>query len=227
MGSETIPYVHSRPVTRPDTLVELTDVTVSAGPTTLLRGVDFSVEPGEAVGIFGANGAGKTTLLRLVATLLRPASGDGMVLGAPLGSSDVIDVRPAIGYVGHIPGLVPELTLIENLVMHATLQRRDATEARDALEAVGLGGAADRRAERCSHGMQRRTEFARILMSTPELLLLDEPHSALDQDAVDLVDALVERTVASGGAAVLVSHDRASVKAVASRTAEIVDGRLQ
>jgi len=214
-------------VTVPDTLVELSDVAVSAGSTTILRDVDFTVSSGEAVGVFGANGAGKTTLLRLIATLVRPSSGSGSILGAALNTSDVIDVRPAIGYVGHLPGLLPELTLIENLQLHAKLQRRDPEHARSALASVGLGGAADRLAERCSHGMQRRTEFAKVLMAGPKLLLLDEPHSALDQDAVDLVDALVERTVGAGGAAVLVSHDRPSVNAVATRTVEIADGQLR
>lgn len=214
-------------MTVPDTLVELSDVAVSAGSTTILREVDFTLSSGEAVGVFGANGAGKTTLLRLIATLMRPASGSGSVLGARLGTPDVIDVRPSIGYVGHLPGLLPELTLMENLEVHSKLQARSADDAARALEAVGLSGAADRLAERCSHGMQRRTEFAKVLMSSPRLLLLDEPHSALDQDAVDLVDALVARTVGAGGAAVLVSHDRPSVNAVATRTLEIVDGRLR
>jgi ATPase subunit of ABC transporter with duplicated ATPase domains len=74
--------------------------------------------------------------------------------------------------------------------------------------------------------MQRRAEFARIVMLEPELLLLDEPHSALDSDAIDLVDALVHRTLDRGGAAVLVSHDRERVKSLATRTHEIKDGTL-
>jgi ATPase subunit of ABC transporter with duplicated ATPase domains len=74
--------------------------------------------------------------------------------------------------------------------------------------------------------MQRRAEFARVLMTEPELLLLDEPHSALDEDAVDLVDGLVHRTLERGGAAVLVSHDRERVNSLATRTHEIKDGTL-
>ena len=81
-------------------------------------------------------------------------------------------------------------------------------------------------AERCSHGMQRRAEFARILMTEPSLLLLDEPHSALDADAVELVDALVARTIGTGGAAVLVSHDRGRVTDLADRTVEIRQGTI-
>jgi ATPase subunit of ABC transporter with duplicated ATPase domains len=75
--------------------------------------------------------------------------------------------------------------------------------------------------------MQRRAEFARMLMIEPRLLLLDEPHSALDADAVDLVDAIVSRTVGAGGAAVLVSHDRDRVSKLAPRTVEIAAGTLR
>jgi heme exporter protein A len=75
--------------------------------------------------------------------------------------------------------------------------------------------------------MQRRAEFARVLMTEPDLLLLDEPHSALDADAVDLVDDLVRSTVSRGGAAILVSHDRSRVEALVDRTHVISEGSLR
>ena len=135
-------------------------------------------------------------------------------------------MRNRIGYVGHTPGLYPELTLHENLVFVADAMGLDESEADRVLDIVGLGRAAGRRVDHCSHGMQRRTEFARVLMTEPDLLLLDEPHSALDTDAVDLVDALVHRTVERGGAAILVSHDKDRVNSLATRTHEIKDGTL-
>lgn len=221
-GSRTLPAV-----TGSDSLIELIDVSVRAGAVQILRDVSLLVPQGETLGVFGANGAGKTTLLRLLATLQPLATGAGTVLGADLTTEDRYDVRPHIAYVGHVPGLYPELTLAENLCFTADARGVAHEEAIEALAAVGLAGASTRLAERCSHGMLRRAEFARVLLSSPDLLLLDEPHSALDRDAVDLVDAIVERTVARGGAAVLVSHDRDRVANLSDRTVDIDSGTLR
>lgn len=208
------------------TIVDFKNVSVRVGATHILRDITLSMGPGEAVGIFGSNGAGKTTLLRTLATLIVPATGVANVLGADLTSDARYDIRSRIGYVGHVPGLYPEMTLAENLGFVAAARGIELSEVDRCLSAVGLAGAADRRAEVCSHGMQRRAEFARILMTEPDLLLLDEPHSALDGNAVDLVDALVRRTLGAGGAAVLVSHDRSRVKRVATDFHEISGGTL-
>ncbi|MEN8239885.1 MAG: heme ABC exporter ATP-binding protein CcmA [Actinomycetota bacterium] len=207
-------------------IVDLESVSVRVGATHILRDVTLSIEPGDAIGIFGGNGAGKTTLLRLIATLIKPAAGAARVFGVDVATDDRYDIRTRIGYVGHTPGLYPEMTLAENLGFVAHAMGIDQAEAHRSLTAVGLAGAADRRAEVCSHGMQRRAEFARVLMTKPDLLLLDEPHSALDADAVDLVDALVGRTLDAGGAAILVSHDKERVMNVATEFREIAGGSL-
>ena len=215
------------PMPNATTIVSLAGAAVRAGAVPILRDVDFTVTEGESVGLFGTNGAGKTTLLRLIATLTRPSAGTGSVFGVDLSSPDRFIVRPRIGYIGHTPGWYPELTLRENLTFVAHSMGIEDALAISSLEAVGLGGAIDRRVDRCSHGMKRRAEFARILMTKPDLLLLDEPHSALDADAIDLVDDLVARTVKRGGAAVLVSHDHARVEAVVDHTYEIAEGTLR
>jgi len=204
----------------------LSGVAVRAGAVPILRDVDLVVHPGEAIGIFGANGAGKTTLLRLVATMTRPSEGTGTVFGADLNGPNRFEVRPRIGYIGHTPGWYPELTLAENMGFIADAMGVDKERIGACLDAVGLSGAKTRRADRCSHGMQRRAEFARVLMTEPDLLLLDEPHSALDADAVDLVDRLVEQTIERDGAAVLVSHDHGRVESLADRILRIEGGTI-
>lgn len=207
-------------------IVSLSGVAVRAGAVPILRDVDLVVHPGEAIGIFGANGAGKTTLLRLVATMTRPSEGTGTVFGADLNGPNRFEVRPRIGYIGHTPGWYPELTLAENMEFIADAMGVDKERIGACLDAVGLSGAKNRRADRCSHGMQRRAEFARVLMTEPDLLLLDEPHSALDADAVDLVDRLVEQTIERDGAAVLVSHDHGRVESLADRILRIEGGTI-
>lgn len=187
--------------------VHLESITVDLGGFRILSEVSLSASPGEVIGVVGANGSGKTTLVRVIATLVEPRSGSGSVLGARLGSRGVSEVRDRIGMISHGPSVIPELTLAENLEHIVRLRGASPEKVDGALRAVGLEGAADRRASDSSFGMQRRTEVARLLITHPELLLLDEAHSGLDVDATDLIDTLMQRTVSRGGAVVLVSHD--------------------
>lgn len=207
------------------TLVTLEDVGLTAGTTVILRRAKLTLEAGEKVGLLGPNGSGKTTLLRVVATLLRPTSGHGSVLGAALGTDEVIAVRPGIVMIGHLSGLYPELTLSENTRFVARLSGRTEKAADAALAAVGLAGAADRRADQSSKGMLRRTELARALILEPQLLLLDEAHAGLDADAVGLVDTIANRVTAAGGCAVLVSHEPDRLRV--DRSLQVADGTVE
>ena len=190
-----------------DPLVQLDGVGVRFGNVPVLVGVDLTVVPGEIVGVAGPNGSGKTTLLHVVATLLRPTSGMGTVLGAELGTDQVRRVRTRIGLSGHEPGVYPDLTLGENLRFVAAVAGLPSAAADRALTEVGLAGAADRTAGRSSNGMQRRVDLARLLMLEPDLVLLDEAHAGLDRDAEVIIDALLDRVRRRGGAGLLVSHD--------------------
>lgn len=205
-------------------LVEFKGVGARIGLATILRDVDLTVGPGESVGLFGANGAGKTTLLRVLSTLLRPSVGSARVLGVDLATQQRFDIRPRIGMIGHNPALYPELSLRANLEFSASVAGVDTSLARRVLDTVGLGGAAERRAGEASYGMQRRAEFAREIMLAPDLLLLDEPHSALDPSAIELVEHIVAGVLQRGGAVVLVSHDVDKVAPMVTRTAELVGG---
>jgi heme exporter protein A len=165
--------------------------------------------------------------LRVLATLLRPSAGSGRVLGADLNEHDRYEVRSQIGLIGHSPALYPELSLLGNLEFSARITGSSMQVAKQALDDVGLGGAASRLAGEASYGMQRRVEFAREIMLAPDLLLLDEPHSALDPTAIELVEHIVAGVLERGGAVVLVSHDVDKVAPMVTRTAELVGGTVR
>lgn len=212
---------------QPDAVIELHGISVSVERTPVLRDLTLTVGAGEAVGVIGANGSGKSTLLRLLATLLSPAAGAGRVLGSALGSRECERIRPQIALIGHSPALYSRLTLAENLRFFCRLTGVDVSAVSSALGAVGLGRAADRPAGRCSQGMQRRAELARVILSTPALLLLDEPHAGLDSGSAGLVDAIIDDVCERGGAAVVVSHDRARLDAAVDQVLDLRAGSLR
>lgn len=214
------------PEKHPTAVIDLHGVSVSVERTPVLRDLSLTVEAGQAVGVTGANGSGKSTLLRLLATLLSPAAGTGRVLGSALGSRECERIRPRIGLIGHSPALYPRLTLAENLRFFCRLTGVDVSNVSTALDAVGLARAADRSADRCSQGMQRRAELARVILSAPALLLLDEPHAGLDSGSAGLVDAVIDDVCKRGGAAVVVSHDRARLDATVDRVLDLRAGSL-
>lgn len=207
-------------------LLQLGNVSYATGAAPVLSGITCDVEVGECLGVQGPNGAGKTTLLRLMATLLRPTTGHGQVFGARLGTDEVGAIRSRIGLSGHLPALTGPLTLSENLNFAASVIGRPTGVVGDALEMVGLSGAADRPAEKCSHGMRKRADLARLLVTQPSLVLLDEPHEGLDSTAWPIVTHLLRQTLDKGGAAVVVSHDPSTLAELANRQLTIRDGVL-
>ncbi|OLZ43524.1 transcriptional regulator [Amycolatopsis keratiniphila subsp. nogabecina] len=209
-----------------DAVVAVTDLDVRVHRSPVLRGLDLVVRPGEVFGVLGPNGSGKSTLLRVLATLLRPAGGSVTVLGARLGTPEAQRVRPSIALVGHQSALHPLLTLEENLRYLATLTGQPGSAVTAALDLVGLGQAAHRRANQCSQGMLRRADLARVILTAPKLLLLDEPHAGLDPASFGLVDLVVHRVRIRGGAAVVVSHDIPRLTSLADRLALLEGGRL-
>jgi len=208
-------------------LIALDDIGVDRGGVPVLRAVNLNLDESQVVGIAGLNGSGKTTLLRLIATLLAPSEGAGRVLDTELGSPGVYDIRDKIGMISHTPAILPELTQRENLVHFSNLSGADTGQVAKVLQVVGLDEAADRRADASSFGMQRRGEVARLLMTNPTVLLLDEAFSGLDSEAQELIGALIGRTRSKGGTVVMVSHDATQLRGHADRVLYLRSGRLE
>jgi ABC-2 type transport system ATP-binding protein len=175
-------------VTLPDRgpALDARDVRFSYGAREALRGVSFTVAPGEIFALLGPNGGGKTTLFRIVATLAPPAAGSVQVFGADAATRPDA-VRRAIGVVFQSPALDPYLTVEENLRHHAHLYGVSGAPLREriagSLARVGLDARRRDLVRALSGGMQRRVEIAKALLHTPRLLVLDEPTTGLDPGA--------------------------------------------
>jgi heme exporter protein A len=189
-------------------VIELRGLRRDFGGRAALDGIDLSLAAGEALLVLGPNGAGKTTLLRILATLLRPSSGEARVLGCSL-PGEAWRLRGRVGLLGHEPLLYRDLSGRENLRFGARLHglRGEAAEARIAalLAAVGMERRADERVADLSAGMRQRLAICRCVLHEPELLLLDEPESHLDAEGRELARGLIGP--AAGRSRVLVSHD--------------------
>ena len=171
------------------------------GPFTALEDVSIDVESGERVGLLGPNGSGKTTLLRILAGLNSPTTGEVTVDGQRY-EPDAYQVRRKVGYVAHETMLYENLTARENLAFHAELRGVPESRIQETLEIVDLAHRASGLPREFSHGMKKRLSLARAELDPPQILLMDEPFSGLDQFSTETVkELLADRTV------VLVTHE--------------------
>ncbi len=205
--------------------LELHGISRRFGSRWALRGVSFSVEPGEVVGILGHNGSGKSTLLRVVSTALRPTLGSGAVFGYDLSKEPQL-VRTVCGFLAHAPGNYEDLTARENLRFAAAMAALDPGGIDDIISRVGLAHVADERARGFSAGMQRRLALGRLLLCQPRLLLLDEPFNNFDAAGVALLNEVIEETRERGGAALVVLHDRRQAAEVLDREIVLAQGAV-
>lgn len=206
-------------------LLTFDHVAVRLGQTPILHDLTAQVSAGDVIGLSGPNGAGKSTLLKTAATLLRPSEGKGTVLGADMATAGP-HTRSQIGMLAHEAAVFGELTLLENLEFVARITGRPVARARELLDAVGLKSAAHRRASHASHGMARRADIARLVLTEPKLVLLDEATAGLDEAAVELIATVIGRTTNAGGAVILVTHDAAYLDSVTNRRWHLADGTI-
>ncbi len=203
------------------TPVTLAGISQRFGRKAVLRGLDFELRGGEVVGLMGANGAGKTTLMSIIVGLLQPDSGERSFGGAPADEVE-LEIRARLAFVAHTPQLYAGLSARENLELYAGLRRAAGLEvggSEEVLERFGLAGAADRMVGTFSRGMAQRLSLARALVVRPELLLLDEPFTALDRHGRALLQRVLDQERARGAAILVVSHELETLAAVSDRIA--------
>ena len=198
-------------------------VTKFFGDFPAIRGVSLDVPRGATLALLGRNGAGKTTLLHMLAGLSQPT--DGKI---EVGVSDGGDMRRRVGLVGHGLWLYDDLTAFENLRFFGQLYGVQDLPARTRkwLERVGLERFRDARVAGFSRGMRQRLAIARAFLHEPDLLLLDEPWTALDDRAIEFLSGLLRDASAEGRTVVVCSHQLREALEIASQVAVLDRGRI-
>jgi ABC-2 type transport system ATP-binding protein len=223
---EGVTKVYSRPTGLQRLLIKsASDVDVHA-----LHGVDLTVQPGEVVGLVGPNGAGKTTLIKIISTLLDATDGTVTVGGYDV-KTDALAVRERVGLVlADDRALYWRLTGRQNLEFFGVMQGLSRAVAKqragEMLARVGLADR-DKLVFGYSSGMRARLSIARAMLTSPPLLVLDEPTRALDPVATSAVGQLLRATAADGVAVLLSSHRLDEIEAVCDRVVAIVGGAVR
>jgi NitT/TauT family transport system ATP-binding protein len=187
------------------------------GRYTAVRDASLTVEPGEFVSVVGPTGCGKSTLLNVAAGLLAPSSGNVYVHGAPLDG-----VNPRAGYMFQADALMPWRNALSNVMAGLEFRGVAAVErearARDWLARVGLAGFEDRYPHQLSGGMRKRVALAQTLILDPEIMLMDEPFSALDIQTRQLMEnELLDLWSANRKSVLFITHDLEEAIALSDR----------
>ncbi len=208
-------------------MIEARRVTKRFGPKIVLNGLDFGADKGEFVALLGPNGSGKTTFLRVLASLSRIDLGVVRIADYQL-PNQAAAVRRCLGFVSHQPLLYGDLTAEENLRFYgrmynlADLDRRIA----EILDLVGLYPRRKDLVRTFSRGMQQRLAIGRSVLHRPQVLLFDEPHTGLDQDASAMLDHVLRDVAREGRTIVMTSHDLARAVDLASRFDVLSGGKI-
>ena len=207
-------------------MLEIDSLTRRFGDLTALDDVSFTVPDGAFTGFVGGNGAGKTTTMRIIMGVLAPTSGLVRWNGQPIGRRD----RAEFGYMPEERGLYPKQKVLPQLTYLGELHGMTAADARAAATGIltrfNLGGRMHDKLEKLSLGNQQRVQIAGAVLAEPKALILDEPFSGLDPDAVDEMFALLKEFTSRGVPVLFSSHQLELVERLCDRITILREGRV-
>ena len=206
---------------------EVNKLCKSYGVQRVLQNLDISLQSGELVCLLGPNGAGKSTLIRLLSGLLKPTAGEITIDGALVDFNEA-EVRRKIGLILHQTFLYEQLTGLENLQLYARLYGTRLTESdlKQLMVRVGLGKVRPVPVRSYSRGMKQRLTIARALLNNPQILLLDEPYTGLDQQGSAMLNQLLAEEQENQRIILLTTHELSFIRQVASRFDILHRGRI-
>lgn len=214
------------PPAQTDPVLEIDALCCVRGDRELFRDLSFAVRAGELLHIKGRNGSGKTTLLRALAGLLLPEAGEVRWDGRNIRSLREEYSRHLL-YLGHLNGIKGDLTAVENLRIGCVLDGFELGEPRawELLGEIGLRGHEDLPSKHLSQGQKRRVALARLLANRARVWVLDEPFTALDVAAVELLQDVIRRHLDGGGMAILTTHQEVAMIGDQTRTVTLGQAR--
>lgn len=192
----------------------------------ILKDVQIELESGKVYGLQGPNGGGKTMLMRLISGLIRPTRGYVYIDDKQLGKD--IDFPPSIGVLIENPAFLPNYTGLQNLELLARIQARvGQEEIRQTITEVGLQPDDKRKYRKYSLGMKQRLGIAAAVMEQPDLIVLDEPTNALDEEGVERICQIIRRERDRGALIIMACHDARILESVADVIYTVVDGYVE
>jgi heme exporter protein A len=208
-------------------VIQIKKLTKQADTKLILRGIDLSIQKGETVAILGPNGAGKSTLLKVIATLIKPSSGEVKINGFDL-KKNGNEIKKLMGYLPHSSLLYEHYSPLENLVFYGNLYGVKGVEEKAVklIKDVGLSFFLKEPVKNFSRGMIQRTAIARAIIHDPELLLLDEPHTGLDQGAIAILNSVILSMKEKGATTLMVTHDFKQAAEICDRIVIVKNGKI-
>ncbi|SEA48902.1 cytochrome c biogenesis heme-transporting ATPase CcmA [Alkalimonas amylolytica] len=186
----------------------------------LFEALDLELSPGQLLQIQGKNGAGKSSLLRLLAGLSTPDDGNILFCGQPL-ALQAEQYAASLCYIGHQSGIHEHLTAVENIAFWRAAYQLPFTDSMDLLGQLGLAGLEDIPCRMLSAGQQRRVSLARLWLTQAQLWILDEPFTALDQQAIQRLQQRFHQHLAAEGAIIVTTHQALSQDFPTLKTLEL------
>jgi len=210
-------------------IVNLSEVHKAYDKTTVLKGINLTIEKGELVVLLGPSGSGKTTLLNLIAGIDKANSGQIQILGEELSKMNDLELtnyrKETVGYIFQFYNLLPNLTVLENAALGLELKGESLDYAKVILEKVGLGDKAQRFPAQLSGGEQQRVAIARAMSKSPALIVADEPTGNLDKNNSIAVRELF-KSIAKESTIIIATHDNDYLD-IADKAYELNEGILE
>lgn len=207
--------------------IEIKNVNMSFGKQVIFENINMTLQSGQSIGLVGENGSGKSVLFKLIAGLLKPNSGEVIVNGYKVSHEDIF-VRD-IGALIEEPAFIASLSGRENLELLASINHIIGKEQiNQVLESVGLSQEqADKKAKYYSLGMKKKLGIAQAIMEGQNILLLDEPMNALDEDSVERMSQLFLKKREEGALMLLTSHHASDIERLCDTVYHIREGKIE